>query len=110
MDEETDTEDGEENEPQRQPEDGAPVAKKIILGNAPAVEKQERRYEQEKEDLRVQRDVQAGEETDRRPEHNCTTDRGSADGRTRDRASLITTARRRAKHIKTTFITIGLSR
>ena len=55
---------GEDDQAERELKDGALVAEQPVLGNAPAVEKQQRRQEQEEKDLRVELDAEPGDRRD----------------------------------------------
>ncbi len=55
MDEQPDAEDGEDHQAQGQLQHHSPVAQQVMLGNSPAIEKEQRRQEQQEEDVGIQR-------------------------------------------------------
>jgi hypothetical protein len=61
VDQQADAEHGEDDEAERQLEDDALVAQQAFLGDAPAIEKQQRRQEQQEEQVRIERDAEIGD-------------------------------------------------
>ena len=57
MNEQTHAEHGEEHQPKRQPQHRATIAEEFVLRNTPAVEEQERRYEQQEEQFGIEFDA-----------------------------------------------------
>ena len=94
MDEEADPQHCEKDEPQCELDDGAPVLEQLFRRKAPAVEKQQRRQQEQEEDLRIERDDKLTGQADHRA--NSDLDQGAriANGDMRARTSLSTTARK----------------
>ena len=60
VDEKADADDGEDDEPEGEVHDGAKVAEEPVLGDAPAVDEEQRRQEEQEEDVGVEAEPEVG--------------------------------------------------
>ncbi|GAA3272376.1 hypothetical protein GCM10020258_48490 [Sphingomonas yabuuchiae] len=70
MDEQPHAQHRQEHQPQRQPQNRARVAEQLVLRNAPAVEEQQRRHEEQEEDFGVEFDADLRNPADDRTERD----------------------------------------